>query len=191
MNDAAQKTRATLAYPKFRRHFTEFIGIGANDHLWVDGCDTVELAERYGTPLYVTSENQFRHNYRGFYEAFAKRYPQVQVLFANKCNNSLAVRHIMNQEGAGGDAFGVNEMYFALLTGMDGRKLVLNGSNKDAAEIEMAVRNHVCINIDAMDELDMISGTTERLGLDAEVGVRLKLELKPLENRFATELHGP
>jgi diaminopimelate decarboxylase len=97
----------------------------------------------------------------------------------------------MNQEGAGGDAFGVNEMYFALLTGMDGRKLVLNGSNKEPAEIEMAVRNRVCINIDAWDELDMILGTAERLGLEADVGVRLKLELKPLENRHATELHGP
>ena len=83
----------------------------------------------------------------------------MEILFANKSNNALAIRHIMNQEGAGGDCFGYNEMYLALLAGSDGRKLALNGSNKEPAEIELAIQNGVCNNIDAMDELDMIDET--------------------------------
>ena len=47
----------------------------------------------------------------------------------------------MNQEGAGGDCFGVNEMYLALLAGTDAGTLVLNGSNKEDEELEMAVAN--------------------------------------------------
>ena len=192
MNDASSSRVYDLPYPRFKRHFTEFIGIGDNGHLWVEGCDVVELAKTYGTPLYVVSENQFRHNYRRFRDAFTKRYPgPVEILFANKSNNSLAVRHIMNQEGAGGDAFGTNEMYLALLTGADPKKMVLNGSNKEPEEIDMAIANNVCINIDAVDELDLILEASKRLGKDVDVGIRTKLELKPLENRFATQIHGP
>ena len=191
MNDQARYVSAGLRYPKFKRHFSEFIGIGDNGHLWVEGCDVVALADAYGTPLYVISEGQLRHNYRRFRDAFAARYQErVDILFANKSNNALAVRHILNQEGAGGDAFGLQEMYLALITGTDAKKLVLNGSNKEPAEIEMAVLNGVCINIDAMDELDLIDETANRLKREVDVGIRAKLELKPLENRFGAELHG-
>ena len=183
MNDVTAYVASGLPYPKFKRHFTEFIGIGDDGHLWVEGCDVVALAERFGTPLFVLSENQLRHNFRRFRDAFASRYPDVEILFANKSNNSLAVRHIMNHEGAGGDAFGINEMYLALSTGADPKKMVLNGSNKEPEEIDMAIRNGVCINIDAMDELEMIKETAARLGRDVEVGIRMKLELPDLEDR--------
>ena len=189
MDDRTPPAATVLAYPRFKRHFTEFIGIGDNGHLWVDGRDCTELAATFGTPLYVLSENQLRHNYRRFRDAFQAHYPNVEILFANKSNNALAVRHIMNQEGAGGDCFGFNEMYLALTTGADPTKMALNGSNKDAAEIELALSNGVCVNIDAMDELDAIDETARRLGVDASVGIRVKLELPALAERHSTGVH--
>lgn len=179
-----------LRYPAFERHYTEFCGVGRNGHLWVDGCDVVDLAARFGTPLYVVSENQLRHNYRRFRDAFRAHHPQTEILFANKCNNSLAIRHVMNQEGAGGDCFGVQELYLSLLSGCDPRKLVLNGSNKSAAEVEMAVANGVMINLDALDELDLVNATAERMGRDVDVGIRVKLTLDALQTRFGAQLHG-
>ena len=175
--------------PRYVYDFSEFIGIGDNDHLWVEGRDCVELAEAFGTPLYVISENQMRHNYRRFRDAFLAEYDDVEILFANKSNNGLAIRHIMNQEGAGGDCFGYNEMYLALLAGSNPSKMALNGSNKEPAEIELAVANGVCINLDAMDELDMVQQTSRRLGKTAHVGVRVKLELPDLEDHFSTGVH--
>lgn len=62
----------------------------------------------------------------------------------------------MNQEGAGGDCFGVNEVYLSLLAGTDPKTLVLNGSNKATEELEMGVANGLCINNDATDEFDRI-----------------------------------
>ena len=179
-----------LATPRFKKHYTEFIGIGKDGHLRVDGRDCVELAETFGTPLYVLSENQFRHNYRRFRDAFAAHHPEVEVLFANKSNNGLAVRHIMNQEGAGGDCFGVNELYLALFAGTDPETLVLNGSNKTDEEIEMAVANGVCINLDALDEPARVDEIARRLGRRAPVGIRVKLELEALEDRFGAAAHG-
>src|SRR6476659_5168206 len=101
---------------KYKSSFGEFIGVGPNGNLWVDDCDVEKLAEKFGTPLYIISENQLRYTYRRFRDAFRSRYPDVEILFANKSNNGLAIRHIMNQEGAGGDCFGVTEMNIALLT---------------------------------------------------------------------------
>jgi len=70
--------------------------------------------------------------------------------------HGLAIRHIMNQEGAGGDCFGVNEMYLALLAGTNPKTLVLNGSNKQTEELEMAIQNGLCINIDATVKLAQV-----------------------------------
>ena len=175
----------------FEVNYGEFIGVGENGNLWVEGCDVAELAARFGTPLYILSESQFRYTFRQFRDAFREHYPgESEILFANKSNNGLAYRHIMNQEGAGGDCFGVNEMYLSLLAGTDPRTLVLNGSNKTTEELEMAVANGLTINIDATDELDRIDAVCQRLAKDADVGIRLKLDLDPLAERTGVSMHG-
>ena len=190
--DATMTARVPTLTPKaFSPSFGEFIGVGANGNLWVEDCDVAELAARFGTPLYIISEAQLRHGYRAFRDAFRRHYPDVQILFANKSNNGLAIRHIMNQEGAGGDCFGLNEMYLALMAGTDPRTLVLNGSNKQDDEIAMAVENGLCINIDSMEEVERISAAAQRLGRTADIGIRLKLDLDALGDRQGVPMHGP
>ena len=189
---AAAGAQPQLEPKEYKESYGEFIGVGANGNLWVEDCDVAELAAEFGTPLFLVSENQFRYTYRRFRDAFKKYYPaESEILFANKSNNGLAYRHIMNQEGAGGDCFGVNEMYLALLAGTDPGTLVLNGSNKQDEEIEMAVANGLCINIDAMDELERIDAVCKRQGKDADIGIRLKLDLDPLAERTGVAMHGP
>ena len=190
MNVISPKAPATLQPRRYKQNFGEFIGIGTNGNLWVEDCDVKALADRFGTPLFIISESQLRHTYRQFRDAFRKHYPDVEILFANKSNNGLAIRHVMNQEGAGGDCFGVNEMYLALLAGTDPKTLVLNGSNKETEELEMAIANGLCINIDATDELDRIDAIARRLGKEVDVGIRLKLDLEPLTNRTGVVMHG-
>jgi diaminopimelate decarboxylase len=175
----------------YKTSFGEFIGIGPNGNLHVDGVDVKTLADKYGTPLYIISENQLRYTYRAFRDAFRRHYPDVEILFANKSNNGLAIRHIMNQEGAGGDCFGAQEMYMALLAGTNPKTLVLNGSNKQDEELEMAIANGLCVNIDAEDELDRIDAIAKRLGVKADIGIRLKLDLDPLKDRRGVAMHGP
>ena len=187
-----ETSQPALQPRQYRENYGEFIGVGENGNLWVEGCDVADLAEEFGTPLFIVSESQFRYTYRQFRDAFRKHYPaESQILFANKSNNGLAYRHIMNQEGAGGDCFGVNEMYLSLLAGTDASTLVLNGSNKEDEELEMAVANGLCINIDATDELDRIDAVCRRQNREADVGIRLKLDLDPLAERTGVAMHGP
>jgi diaminopimelate decarboxylase len=188
--DSARQAPA-LFPPIHEVAFGTFIGVGPNGNLWIDRCDCEDLANRFGTPLFVISENELRYTYRRFRDAFRAHYPEVEILFANKSNNGLAIRHIMNQEGAGGDCFGLNEMYMALLAGTNPKTLVLNGSNKEDAELEMAIANGLCINIDAEDELERIDKIAKALGKHVDIGIRLKLELDPLRERTGVSMHGP
>ena len=123
----------------FVRAFNENIGMNASGRLQVEDVDATELAERFGTPLYVISENQIYANVRKWHDAFAARYPRSEILFATKANNNLTVRRIFTRAGAGGDAFGPGELYLTLLAGTDPDRVVLNGFNKQDQEIRMAI----------------------------------------------------
>ena len=163
---------------EYETSFGEFIGIGPNGNLWVDGCDVAELVERFGSPLFIMSENQLRYTYRSFRDAFREHYPNSEILFANKSNNGLAIRHIMNQEGAGGDCFGNTEMYLALLAGTDPKTLVLNGSNKEDEElafytVESRERHEgqvhcVELELDAQEHDDRVAADEHTGGTDHE-----------------------
>src|SRR5690554_6747865 len=99
--------------------------------LHIEGVSAVELAQQYGTPLFVFSESAVRHNYRTIYDAFAQIYPgEVIVCAGMKANWGLAVRRIIAQEGGGGDAFGLGELTVASMAGTDLSKVVMNGANK-------------------------------------------------------------
>jgi diaminopimelate decarboxylase len=170
------------------KHHAEYIGVRENGHLYVEDCDCVDLAKEYGTPLYVTSENQLRHNYRKFYNAFASRYTgnKVQPLYAIKANNNLAVRRILFQEGAGGDCFGLGEMYATFLGGADPRKIVLNGSNKTEEELEHGVQMGVKINVCALEELDKIERIASKYDKIVAINIRIKPEIEKLRDVYLT-----
>ena len=69
-------------------------------YLYVDGVSALDAARRFGTPLYLYSENTIRHQYRRIREAFSKHYPRSRVLYAAKANISLSILRILREEGA-------------------------------------------------------------------------------------------
>ncbi len=153
-------------------------------HLSVDGADCVELAEKFGTPLFVISENTLRNNYRRFYEAFKSKYPQeIVVCCGVKANWGLAVRKVLSQEGAGGDAFGRGELYAALMGGADPAKIVMNGSNKPEDVLLAAVEAGIVINIDSLDELYSIVKIAEKRNKVVNFCPRIRLGLKSLDGK--------
>ena len=85
-------------------------------HLWLEECDLVEIAQRFGTPLYVISEDQLLRNLESIGAAFRAEWPhgEVRVLPSIKANLSLAVRRVLTRAGAGCDTFGPGELHAAL-----------------------------------------------------------------------------
>ncbi|HEY3058893.1 MAG TPA: diaminopimelate decarboxylase [Chloroflexota bacterium] len=163
------------------RRFSACIGVDERGYLRIEDRDADELAEAFGTPLYVISEGQIRHNVRALTRAFRDRYARTDILFSNKANNNPAVRRIFNQEGAGGDCFGYGELYLSLMAGTDPGRLMLNGSYKQAPELTLAIESGVTINLDSLEETDTVAEVAERVGRPAKVNPRTRLMLSDLD----------
>ncbi len=155
---------------------TDYLSAGADGTLCVDGCDAGALLEQFGSPLFVISERTLRHNYRRFRAAVVERWPwaPVNVLYAIKANNNLAVRAVMAQEGAGGDCFGEGELYATFAGGADPDRVVLNGSNKGYELLQDAVEANVRVNIDGEDEIGFLGEIAQKLGATARVNLRVR-----------------
>ncbi|BAI60931.1 diaminopimelate decarboxylase [Methanocella paludicola SANAE] len=142
-------------------------------HLHIGGVDTVQLAQQYGTPLYVTNEDRLRDNYR----RFAKAFKGVPLFFAAKSNNSLVVQRILAQEGAGADAFSDGEIYLARLAGIPAQKILFTGNSKTDAELAYAVEAGVMVSIDSHDELISLSHIAKAHGKTMNVAFRVNPEI--------------
>jgi diaminopimelate decarboxylase len=150
-------------------------------HLYIEDCDTVELAARFGTPVYAVSENQLRHNARQLTEAFVSRWPgPVRLLPSIKANNVLALRHILTSEGLGCDTFGLAELRAALATGVPPEAISVNGGGKSAQLIDEAVAAGCRITLDSRRELELVIEAAERKGRRALVRARVRPDLRGL-----------
>jgi diaminopimelate decarboxylase len=160
----------------------ENIAYNSDGELCVEDVPVDQIVREHGTPLFITSAAQIRQNYRRFYAAFADRYPSVHIHFAIKANNNLAIRRILTQEGAGGECFGMGELWATLQGGTDPAHTVINGSNKSTEEIYAAIEAGVTLNIDATDELDRIQDACKQLNRRATVSFRVKPFIESLKD---------
>ena len=158
-------------------------------HLYISGQDCTALAEKFGTPLYVTSEDRVCEQYRSYKKALSSRYPKVQVLFAAKANGNLAVMRALAQLGAGADVFSSGELHLALDAGMAPEKLLFNGSSKTLADLKLAVEKGVKVSVDSLDELHQLDAAARAAGKTAKIAFRVNPALEvPTHPKIATGL---
>lgn len=140
-----------------------------NGHLQIGGADAVELAERFGTPLYVTDEARLRDNVRRYRRAF----PDAWTYFAVKANGNLTILTILAQEGMGADVFSGGELSLARLAGIPMEKILFNGNSKREEELEMAVDSGARVSADSLDEVKALSQVASEKGAETEVVFRV------------------
>ncbi|HOS97309.1 MAG TPA: hypothetical protein PLU54_06605 [Deltaproteobacteria bacterium] len=160
--------------------------------LFMEECDTTALVKRFGSPVFVMSENQLRRNYRRYREAFAGHWPEgrVEILPAIKANWLPAVRRILTLEGAGCDVYSAGELRSALDSGVDPDLVSVNGGGKSEGYIGTCLRAGVKITVDDLDELDIIEKVAAQLGVRARVRLRLRPDFPNLwqPTGFAAEM---
>jgi diaminopimelate decarboxylase len=160
-----------------------------NGHLHVREHDAVALAEKYGTPLYVTDEERIRWNYHQYHEAFTSRYPDVRILYAAKANGNLAVLKSLASLGAGADVFSSGELHLALAAGMNPSSLLFNGSSKSPGDLALAVEKGVTVSVDSLNELHQLDAAAAKAGRTAEIAFRVNPALEvPTHPKIATGL---
>lgn len=128
----------------------------ANGNLEVGGCDVVELAEKYGTPLYVIDEATLRSICKDYKKAFSG-YEKINMMFASKSLCTMATSAILAQEGFGFDVVSAGEIYTVYKAGVDMSKVLFNGNNKSFDELTLALELGVGrISVDNFFELALL-----------------------------------
>ncbi|MBR6098239.1 diaminopimelate decarboxylase [bacterium] len=112
--------------------------INSNGNLEIGGCDLGDLANKYGTPLYVIDELTLRSICRDYKKAF-ESYEKVNMMYASKALCSLATSAIISSEGFGFDVVSGGEIYTVYKAGADMKKVMFNGNNKSADELLLAL----------------------------------------------------
>jgi diaminopimelate decarboxylase len=156
-----------------------------DNHLVFGGMDVVELADRFGTPLYVTDENMVRANFWSYNTAFK----EADKYFAVKANGNLAILRIVAREGAGADVFSGGELALVRSAGIPKDKILFNGNSKSEEELREVVEANVKVSVDSLDELHALSGIAVEMGREVEIAIRVNPDVSPKVNpKIATGL---
>ncbi|NLY43824.1 MAG: diaminopimelate decarboxylase [Clostridiaceae bacterium] len=155
---------------------SECLSVNKLNHLEIGGCDTVELAKEYGTPLYVMDEGLIRKYCKIYKNSMDKYYGgNGLVLYASKAFCTYYMCKLIEQEGLGLDVVSGGELYTALKAKFPVEKIYFHGNNKTYDELYMAVENGVGrIVVDNEYELEMLSGIAEKLGKKVKILFRIK-----------------
>jgi len=137
--------------------------IAEDGGLKIAGVDAVEMAQRFGTPLFVYDEEHIRARCREACRAFPDG-----VAYASKAFLCAAVAKLAHEEGMYIDVASGGEMHVALTAGVPANRLVLHGNNKSEAELRHAMKHKVHrIVVDSFDELDRIEALADAEALAA------------------------
>ena len=140
--------------------------------LFLEDCSLDELAQRFGTPLYVYSQAAMLSALAPYQRGFAGR-PHL-VCYAMKANSSLAVLQTFARAGCGFDIVSGGELARVLAAGADANKVVFSGVGKTRAEMGQALRAGVlCFNVESEPELEALSEVASQSGLIARISLRV------------------
>ncbi|MDF2592057.1 MAG: diaminopimelate decarboxylase [Clostridia bacterium] len=152
------------------------MNINEKGSLSIGGCDTIELAKDYNTPLYVIDEELVRQNCRLFRDAFSKNGLETEVIYASKAFLNMAICKIIDEEGLSLDVVSGGELYTAIKAGFPIQKIYFHGNNKTAQELELAIRAGIGrIVVDNSYELELI----EEICLSLNESVDILLRVNP------------
>ncbi|MCC8023387.1 MAG: diaminopimelate decarboxylase [Clostridiales bacterium] len=155
---------------------SDCLDVNTRGHLTIGGCDTVDLAQKYGTPLYVLDENQIRQNCRDYKQSIEENYEGKGLpLYASKALCCKALCRIARDEGMGLDVVSGGELYTALQAGFPMERVYFHGNNKTYDELLMAVENGGGrIVVDNLTELQTLDALCREKGVRAKISFRIK-----------------
>ncbi len=144
-----------------------------NDHLYINGVDTTELAKEFDTPLFVISAPRIRENIARLLDA-KKHHPKLKLCYASKANNVLGVLRVVQAAGIDIEVNSGGELFRALKAGFRPDQIEMNGISKTEQEIAEAIEAGIyAINLDSPYELELVEKVATRLNKRANVTVRL------------------
>jgi diaminopimelate decarboxylase len=153
-----------------------------NDHLTVNGVDTLELVKEFNSPLFVFSENRIRDNIKRLQLAADAVDRPIKFCYASKANSNMAILKTVLEAGIDIEVNSGGELFKALRAGFRPDQIIFNGTSKCDDELDDAVRAGIyAINVDSIYEIDLVEQSVERLRAGGEnvSAARITLRLVP------------
>ncbi|RJP28201.1 MAG: diaminopimelate decarboxylase [Candidatus Omnitrophota bacterium] len=156
-----------------------------NNHFFCENVKLEDLAEKFGTPLYVYSYHTLISHFVKLQQAFKAVNPLI--CFSVKSNSNLAVLKALVDKGAGLDIVSGGELYRALKVGCPAEKIVYASVGKTDKEIEDALRAGILFfNVESLPELANINRIAGALGKKAQVAIRINPDVEAKTHKFIT-----
>ena len=134
-----------------------------NDELYFAGIKCEDITRKYGTPLYVMSEDIVRKRYQELKDTLNKKYQKNQIHFAVKSNSSLSLLKILQSEGSYFDCTSTGEIHICLKIGIPPEHIIFTGNMFTNNDFEFAVKRNVPINLDSLSQLNRLNNIYEDL----------------------------
>lgn len=154
-------------------------------------CESVsmeELAQTYGTPLYVYSETAFRSHYKALDKAFSG-VPHL-ICYSVKTNSNLSVIKVLADEGAGADVVSGGELVRALKAGIKAKNIVFAGVGKTREEMALGIQKGIYMfNAESVAELSHLDQVAAGLKKKTGVALRVNPDVKPVTHKKITTGH--
>jgi len=132
-------------------------------HLEVGGCDVVEVAAEFGTPVYIYAEDDIRARARAYLDAFGARTEDFEVLYASKAAPVTAIYRLCAEQGLSVDVASGGELHMALRAGLDPARIYMHGNNKTEAELRYAADAGVGhLIVDSFGEIARLDAVLDR-----------------------------
>ncbi|WP_018131933.1 diaminopimelate decarboxylase [Effusibacillus pohliae] len=148
--------------------------INEKGRLEIGGCDTVELAKQFGTPLYVYDEALIRETCRAYKRAFDETGLRYQVAYASKAFCTMAICKLIEEEGLSLDVVSAGELHTAIKAGFPAERIHFHGNNKTPDEIEYALEVGIGeFIVDNFYELELLSAMAAAKGKTASILLRV------------------
>lgn len=141
-----------------------------NGRMIIGGMYAGDIADEFGTPVYVTDEQRLRDNYRRIYGVFSKEMNTV-VNYACKANSNLAILSILEEEGSHIDAVSIGEVESCFRAGFTADRILYTGVNVSNEELKAVSDFGVMINIDSESELERLT--------DINPGHKISIRINP------------
>ncbi|WP_367987573.1 diaminopimelate decarboxylase [Vibrio sp. NTOU-M3] len=140
--------------------------------LWAENVSLNDLAQQYGTPLYVYSRATLERHWHAFDKSVGE-HPHL-VCYAVKANSNLGVLNTLARLGSGFDIVSGGELERVVAAGGDPAKVVFSGVGKTAAEMKRALELGIkCFNVESEPELERLNQVAGELGVTAPISLRI------------------
>jgi diaminopimelate decarboxylase len=161
--------------------------VNKQSHLVIGGCDVVDLAKEFGTPLYLLDESTLRYKCREFKDEFGRYYRDTLVIYASKAFLNRALALIFKEEGLGLDVVSGGELSIAQSVDFPMDKVYFHGNNKTPEELNLALDWAVGrIVVDNFYELGMLNKLAKKRGISQNILLRLTPGVDPHTHQYTT-----